>query len=1083
MKTAAHRTVALAAWAALLAAAAPTAPVTSAGGADLDTTLREVLAYRHGRPRQALARLESMVQAAAGLGADAPGSETRGALSRKIAAALGAEGAPEAKAHLLKQLAVVGGATEVPAVAPLLRDEALSYMARYALERIPGPAPARALREALPAVVGSLKAGVVSSLGTLRDAASVAALAGLLAASDGDLAQAAAGALGKIGGAEAARALSEALPRASGRLRAAVGEALLARAEALLAAGDAAGAAALEERLCAPGEPAAVRLGALVGLARSSPERALGRIGETIAEGGAPSVWAIAAARELAAGAGEAARDRLSKLPPAAQAAFVEALADLGRRDALPAVLEAARSPDGSVRLAALAALGRLGDASCAGLLAERLAKGEVPERDATRAALEALRGPGAGAAIAGLLAEAEPGLKAELVRVAAARRGADPAALLLAAATDPDGGVREAAWKGLREVAGEAQLPRLVGLLASLETGERGLAETAVAAAAQRAPKGRRAGAVLERLRSAKGPEAKRSLLRVLGALGDDEGLPGPREALADADAGVRDKAARVLCAWPAASAAPDVLAIAARDAAHRPAALEGLERMAPGLLDPALRGEIVTAMQRIIAAGGDAEVVRKADAVLREAAKPVNLARGATAESPDGLEPDGGSGPDAAAIDGNPDTYWDETDGRPLYRLVVKLPRPLDVGWIKVKGHAYRSHSPKDFEVLCDGRVVATVRDAEYDRATNEVALAFPPARAASIELRITGYYGGSPGIRELEIYSTAPPGAASAPAAAVGAAQAAAPAAARGGSALAWRRAEGSIALVSGEDPVWALAFPRGGLKPYFHPVALPGGPELTWLSPPDHPWHRGLWFAWKELNGVNYWEEDGPTGLSQGLTELLDAKVEPAADFSARIELALSYHPRELPAVLTEKRTLAVSAPGPDGGYRIDWSSVFTAGAEDVSLKGGTAGGGYAGLSVRAARATRDWRLLDSEGRRDEPSGGLAKSTHGQRARWMALSLTGADTGKAASIAVLDHPSNLRFPSQWHNVLDAAIPFGYFSPAPLWSEPYTLPAGKDLVLEYRILVRPGRLEREDVEREWKAFRSQGRREASR
>ena len=46
-------------------------------------------------------------------------------------------------------------------------------MARYALERIPAAAAAAALRDALPKLTGTLKVGVIGSLGVRRDAASV----------------------------------------------------------------------------------------------------------------------------------------------------------------------------------------------------------------------------------------------------------------------------------------------------------------------------------------------------------------------------------------------------------------------------------------------------------------------------------------------------------------------------------------------------------------------------------------------------------------------------------------------------------------------------------------------------------------------------------------------------------------------------------------------------------------------------------------------------------------------------------------------------------------------------------------------
>jgi hypothetical protein len=207
----------------------------------------------------------------------------------------------------------------------------------------------------------------------------------------------------------------------------------------------------------------------------------------------------------------------------------------------------------------------------------------------------------------------------------------------------------------------------------------------------------------------------------------------------------------------------------------------------------------------------------------------------------------------------------------------------------------------------------------------------------------------------------------------------------------------------------------------------------------------------------------------------------AKVSPNADGSARIELTISYHPPGAPAVLTEDRLIEISAPDKSGAYRIEWRGAFTAGEKDVLLQGGTAGGGYAGLSVRISQASRDWTLIDSENRRDDDTGpanpmGVATNTHGKRARWTDFSLVDAATGRPCGIAILDHPSNPRHPSQWHNVMAAPGRFGYFSPAMLWNEPYKLPAGQRFTLRYRILVHPGRATRDVIENEWRAFASQ-------
>jgi hypothetical protein len=281
--------------------------------------------------------------------------------------------------------------------------------------------------------------------------------------------------------------------------------------------------------------------------------------------------------------------------------------------------------------------------------------------------------------------------------------------------------------------------------------------------------------------------------------------------------------------------------------------------------------------------------------------------------------------------------------------------------------------------------------------------------------------------------------------------------------------WRQTDSSLALLNHGRIVWQLNFNKKEGKPCFHPVGLIDGTELTWLRPADHRWHRALWFSWKYINGLNYWEEDPKTGLSEGRTEVVDVKLAPGDDYSARIVMSVSYHPPDKPAVLIESRFITVSAPDDSGQYHIDWLSGFTAGRKDVVLdrtplpgeEGGKGYGGYAGLSVRMAKATRGWQFVDSEGRKD-------KEAHGKRAKWVNFSgEIGGD--KAAGITIFDHPDNLRHPSPWY--VEKGMP--YFSPAVLFDKAYTLAAGKSLTLRYRILIHPGLADKVLLEGELKAF----------
>jgi hypothetical protein len=283
-------------------------------------------------------------------------------------------------------------------------------------------------------------------------------------------------------------------------------------------------------------------------------------------------------------------------------------------------------------------------------------------------------------------------------------------------------------------------------------------------------------------------------------------------------------------------------------------------------------------------------------------------------------------------------------------------------------------------------------------------------------------------------------------------------------------AWFRTGDGAALLNRDRVVWRLNFDRKLGKAYFHPVALPDGSPLTWLSPPDHAWHRALWFSWKFINGVNYWEY--VPGM--GLTELVDIRTQLNADFSAGFEMELLYHPPEEETVMREERAIRVHAPDGEGRYAIDWRSTFEALGQDLLLNRtppegepeGQSWGGYSGMSVRLARETTGWRIMDSEGR-----SGMA--CHRQPARWIGCEFLQTAAGREAGIAILDHPENLRHPPPSFVVLREDIPFVYYSPALLFEAPHTLPEGERLTLRYRILVYPGRAGKERLDQDWKAF----------
>jgi hypothetical protein len=270
-----------------------------------------------------------------------------------------------------------------------------------------------------------------------------------------------------------------------------------------------------------------------------------------------------------------------------------------------------------------------------------------------------------------------------------------------------------------------------------------------------------------------------------------------------------------------------------------------------------------------------------------------------------------------------------------------------------------------------------------------------------------------------------------------------------------ALSWAQTATSLELRNGGRTVWRACFDPKDPKPFVHPLATVDGEVLTAFRPADHVWHHGLWFSWKYINGLNYWEENPKTGQSQGRTELTAADAAARPDYSATLTQQLSYHPPGKPALMTERRTLVFGKPDASGGYAIDWTGEFAVGAEPVVLdrtppptQGGPGWGGYAGLSLRFPPGIKGWSFTTSEGIATAAEG------HGKPAKWVDFS------SPAAGVTIIDLPANPRHPAPWY--LSDSLPF--FGPSPLFSEPMKLAAGERFTLRYRVVVhgpggRPG------------------------
>lgn len=162
--------------------------------------------YDWGTDRSPLAPIEDAVASSHGKESDRKDLESR------LLKSLESDISRDAKDYVCRKLAIVGSAESVSALQKLLSLESHSHMARFALERISGLEATRALVESLANVSDALKGGVISSIGSRRDASAIATLASELKSPNAAVVKAAAVALGTIGTSQAATALANAKP-------------------------------------------------------------------------------------------------------------------------------------------------------------------------------------------------------------------------------------------------------------------------------------------------------------------------------------------------------------------------------------------------------------------------------------------------------------------------------------------------------------------------------------------------------------------------------------------------------------------------------------------------------------------------------------------------------------------------------------------------------------------------------------------------------------------------------------------------------------------------------------------------------
>ncbi len=520
------------------------------------------------------------VAGASALAADAPADKEAGLI--KI---IESSAPPQDKAIPCKELAIYGTAKAVPALAALLTDKDLSSWARIALEAIPDQAADEALRQAIGKLKGRLLIGVVNSIGVRAYAKATDDLAGLLKNADEEVAAAAAAALGRIGTAQAAKAIEPCLAGGSVVVRSAAAEGCVLCAEKLLAAGQAAEAIRLYEAVRKADVPAQRILEATRGLVLARKDAGAPMLAELLrSKDRAMFGLGLRLARELP---GQAATDAISaefaSAAPDRQGAILLAMASRPNLKATPAVLEAAKSGKGQVRVVAIGILQNMGDVSCVPVLLDAAVDDDAAVSQAARLTLARLSGQAVSADIVARLEKAQGKVLLVLVDLAAQRQIPEALPTMVKLAGGTDAPARAAALGGIANMGTEKQIPDMLALVMKAQNPE----ERAGAEKALTALSGRAGAACVPQLKSLmQNPSADLRLvgLHAMIAAGGPDALAAVKAAIDDQEEAVQDEAVRTLSTWPNKwpqdDAAADMLlalAKAAKKVPHQVLALRG--------------------------------------------------------------------------------------------------------------------------------------------------------------------------------------------------------------------------------------------------------------------------------------------------------------------------------------------------------------------------------------------------------------------------------------------------------------------------------------------------------------------------
>lgn len=251
-----------------------------------------------------------------------------------------------------------------------------------------------------------------------------------------------------------------------------------------------------------------------------------------------------------------------------------------------------------------------------------------------------------------------------------------------------------------------------------------------------------------------------------------------------------------------------------------------------------------------------------------------------------------------------------------------------------------------------------------------------------------------------------------------------------------------------------------YPDNEKYPFFFPVNGPSNASVTSIRNTNFPHHSSIFFGCDKVNGGNYWQEE----IERGQITSLKVNILETGGEKAVIENECIWHRKDADAPVKDKRVITVSSPSP-GQYQIDFDITMEM-LMDVTIEKTN----HSLFSVRLdpdLAVINGGTMVNAEGQEGE------KATFGNSSGW--IDCYGQRLGKTEGIAILQHPSNMWYPSPWFT-----RDYGFFSPTPMyWPENdqnTTLSKGETIQLRYRVIVHSGDHVEADIAGHFENYKSE-------